>query len=119
MDAQAVRGALQKGRSSAGTLRHPIAQAGAIMLACNLRLRFAYLPSESNPADAPSRGVRVPRASRLKCKKSMKSKQSRDARAEQRATDLARVMAFNDDVFVKFLDSTVAGCSGGDSQSSL
>ena len=29
--------------------------AGALSLACGWRWRFAYLPSESNPADAPSR----------------------------------------------------------------
>ena len=57
VDAQAVRAALQKGRSSAGTLRHPVAQAAAVCLACDWRWRFAYLPSESNPADDPSRGV--------------------------------------------------------------
>ena len=53
--AQAVLAALQKGRSSAPTLRHQVGQAGAIIMACGWRFRFAYLPSESNPADAPSR----------------------------------------------------------------
>ena len=57
MDAQAVRAALQKGRSGAPTLRHPVKQAGAISLACGWRWRYGYLPSESNPADDPSRGV--------------------------------------------------------------
>ena len=57
VDAQAVLGALKKGRSSAGTLRHPVAQAGALALACNWKLTFGYLPSESNPADDLSRGV--------------------------------------------------------------
>ena len=58
VDAQAVLGALQKGRSSAGTLRFQVRQAGALSLACGWRWRYGYLPSESNPADAPSRGVR-------------------------------------------------------------
>ena len=58
VDAQAVLAALQKGRSSAPTLRHPVKQAGAISLACGWRWRYAYLPSESNPADDPSRGVK-------------------------------------------------------------
>jgi hypothetical protein len=48
---------LQKGRSGAPTLRHPVRQAGALSLACGWRWRFGYLPSESNPADDPSRGV--------------------------------------------------------------
>ncbi len=64
VDAQAVRAALQKGRSSAGTLRHPVSQAAALLLACDWRLRFAYLPSESNPADAPSRGRKPTRRRR-------------------------------------------------------
>ena len=58
VDARAVQAALQKGRSSAGTLRHPVAQAAALTLACDWRWRYVYLPSESNPADDPSRGVR-------------------------------------------------------------
>ncbi len=57
MDAQAVLSAMQKGRSGAPTLRHPVRQAGAISLACGWRWRFGYLPSGSNPADDPSRGV--------------------------------------------------------------
>ena len=56
VDAQVVRAAFQKGRSSAPTLRLVTAQAGALCLVGDLRLRFGYLPSESNPADAPSRG---------------------------------------------------------------
>ena len=55
VDAQVVRAAMQKGRSSAPTLRRAVAQAGALCLAADFRLRFGYLPTESNPADAPSR----------------------------------------------------------------
>jgi hypothetical protein len=57
VDAQVVMYALQKGRSSAGTLRHQACQAAALCLACDWKIRYAYLPSESNPADDPSRGV--------------------------------------------------------------
>ena len=57
VDAQAVLHALQKGRTSAGTLRAAVGQVAALSLACAWRWRYAYLPSESNPADAPSRGV--------------------------------------------------------------
>lgn len=56
IDAQAVLGALRKGRSGSSTLRHPVCQASALMLVCNWKLHFAYLPSESNPADWPCRG---------------------------------------------------------------
>mmetsp|Transcript_179202 Transcript_179202/g.568670 ORF Transcript_179202/g.568670 Transcript_179202/m.568670 type:complete len:1089 (-) Transcript_179202:910-4176(-) len=48
VDAQFVRAALQKGRSSAPTLRLAVAQAGALCLAGDLRLRFGYLPSEES-----------------------------------------------------------------------
>jgi site-specific DNA-cytosine methylase len=56
VDAQAVGFALQKGRSSAGTLRRGVGAVAAISLAADLKLSYPYLPSESNPADFPSRG---------------------------------------------------------------
>ena len=58
LDARAVECALRKGRSSAPTLRRIVMTAAAVQLAAGLRLRFGYVPSELNPADAPSRGVR-------------------------------------------------------------
>ncbi len=64
VDAQAVLSALQKGRSGAPTLRHPVRQAGALSMACGWRWRFGHLPSESNPADDPSRGVVLRRSTR-------------------------------------------------------
>ena len=59
LDARAVEGSLRKGRSSAPTLRRPLMAAAAVQLAAGFRLRFGYIPSEDNPADAPSRGVRT------------------------------------------------------------
>ena len=56
VDAQAVGFALRKGRTSAGTLRRGVCAVAAISLAADLRLSYPYLPSESNPADFPSRG---------------------------------------------------------------
>merc|ERR1711990_753317 len=56
VDAQAVGFALRKGRSSAPSLRRGVRAVAAIELAADLRLCFPYLPSESNPADWPSRG---------------------------------------------------------------
>ena len=58
LDAQAVLGAVSKGRSSAGTLRREICRIGALSAACDLVMRYCYVPSESNPVDAPSRGVK-------------------------------------------------------------
>ena len=56
VDAQAVLAATRKGRSSAPTLVRPLRRAAAVCMAARLRLALAYVPSESNPADAPSRG---------------------------------------------------------------
>lgn len=64
IDATAVQGALCKGRSSAPSLRREVRRAGALMLAGGLCVTFAYVPSEFNPADDPSRGVVVPRRAR-------------------------------------------------------
>jgi hypothetical protein len=60
VDARAVLGAASKGRSSAGTLRKEIARIGAICTAADILVRYVYIPSESNPADAPSRGLTLP-----------------------------------------------------------
>ena len=55
VDAKAVLGAAAKGRSSAPSLRNEIRRIGAHVLAGNLLLKLVYVPSEDNPADAPSR----------------------------------------------------------------
>ena len=57
MDAISVLSALQKGRSSAPSLRICVRRISALVLAANLRIRYGYIPSEWNPADAPSRGL--------------------------------------------------------------
>ena len=57
VDAQAVLGAVSRGRSSAPTLRGEVARIGAINVAADLLMRYAYIPSKANPADGPSRGV--------------------------------------------------------------
>ena len=60
VDAQAVLYAHVKGRSSAATLSRPLRRAAAVLLATGTTPRFVYVPSESNPADLPSRGVLAP-----------------------------------------------------------
>ena len=57
VDAQAVTGALRRGRSSAPTLRHEMQQIVALSLVSGCIMKCIYIPSEHNPADAPSRGV--------------------------------------------------------------
>ena len=56
VDATAVMGAAKKGRTSAHTLKCAIRRSAALALACDMQLYIAYIPSESNPSDWPSRG---------------------------------------------------------------
>jgi len=56
IDAQAVQGALRCGRSSAPTLFRHMRRLAATVVSAGLIMTYVYCPSESNPADAPSRG---------------------------------------------------------------
>ena len=58
IDAKAVIGAAAKGRSSARALRTILRAAASLCLASDLLPRLEHIPSESNPADKPSRGLR-------------------------------------------------------------
>ena len=69
VDAQAVGHALRKGRSSAGTFRFGVAAIAALSLIADMKISYPYLPSESNPADYPSRGSVRLRTVRKSCKK--------------------------------------------------
>ena len=57
IDAQAVVGAVAKGRSSAPSIRRGVMRVAALLLAGDLQPYYGYIPSEENPADTPSRGV--------------------------------------------------------------
>ena len=59
LDAKALLGACRKGRSSAPTLRRSLRRSAAVSIACDWRTHFHYIPSESMPADVPSRGIRT------------------------------------------------------------
>ena len=61
VDAKAVIGAATKGRSSARALRTVLRAAAAHVLAADVLPRIVYVPSESNPADHPSRGRKLRR----------------------------------------------------------
>ena len=50
-------GAVRKGRSSAPSLERELRYIGALIRGGDLLVRCLYVPSEDNPADAPSRGV--------------------------------------------------------------
>ena len=74
VDAQAVIGAITKGRSSAPTLRLEVQRIAALTIAGDFLMRYIYVPSRCNPADAPSRGKRRPRPH---CVRRVRSKFSR------------------------------------------
>jgi hypothetical protein len=54
-DSQVAVGALSKGRSSSFNLLRRIRPITALLLASGLQLFLRWIPSASNPADAPSR----------------------------------------------------------------
>ena len=58
LDAKAVLGALQKGRSSSRQLGQLLQRTAAYLVAADLEPRYLYVPTEDMPADAPSRGIR-------------------------------------------------------------
>eukprot|EP00930_Biecheleria_cincta_P034284 TRINITY_DN2370_c0_g1_i2.p1 TRINITY_DN2370_c0_g1~~TRINITY_DN2370_c0_g1_i2.p1 ORF type:complete len:340 (-),score=30.80 TRINITY_DN2370_c0_g1_i2:208-1227(-) len=57
LDAKAVLGASIKGRTSAPTIKRDMRFVSALVLAGDLHVKALYVPSEDNPADAPSRGI--------------------------------------------------------------
>ena len=61
LDAGAVLGAFDKGRSSAPTLFRAVQKAAALQLAGDLVVQWVYITSECNPVDAPSRKRMSPR----------------------------------------------------------
>ena len=67
VDAKTVLCAAVKGRSSSPGLLRILRRLAARVLAGDLFLRLVYVPSEDNPADAPSRGVRGRAPPRLPC----------------------------------------------------
>ena len=60
VDAQAVIGALQRGRTSAPTLILEMRKIAALILATGTVVKFIYVPSAHNPSDAASRGIVEP-----------------------------------------------------------
>ena len=58
VDAKAILCAASKGRTSACSIRSDIRKIAALTIAGDLHMHYVYVPSEDNPADAPSRGVR-------------------------------------------------------------
>ena len=57
-DSSSALGALNKGRTSSYTLLRPLRTISALLLASGVQLSVVWLPSQSNPADGPSRYTR-------------------------------------------------------------
>jgi hypothetical protein len=56
-DSRVVTLAMAKGRSSSARLLPRIRSSAALLLAFGCKLQIAWVPSEENPADAPSRAL--------------------------------------------------------------
>ncbi len=69
IDAKAALCAVAKGRTNAPAFHRSLCSIDALLLATNTLLRPVYVPSEDNPADAPSRGRRRRPATRRILKK--------------------------------------------------
>ena len=59
VDSMVALGAIAKGRSSAVALLRVNRKLAAYTLGCRIKVYVRYVPSEVNPADGPSRGLRV------------------------------------------------------------
>ena len=59
VDSKVVLFAVSKGRSSSPALLRVLRRIGALTLAGNLHVRLVYIPTEYNPSDGASRGVRA------------------------------------------------------------
>ena len=59
VDAQAVLGAAAKGRTSAGSISLDMKRIAVVVFSSDILPSYVYIPSEDNPADAPSRNVRT------------------------------------------------------------
>jgi len=59
VDAQAVLGAAAKGRTSAGSISLDMKRIAVVTFSSDILPSYVYIPSEDNPADAPSRNVKT------------------------------------------------------------
>ena len=88
IDAKAVLYAVLKGRSSAPTLKPVMRRIAAHCLAGGLLLYPLYVPSENNPADGPSRGLRRrPQVRRKVAKEKITGKMLRYRQGVQRGIE--------------------------------
>ena len=60
VDSRVVLGAVAKGRLGSQSLNFFLKRIAALCFAGGLELQVVYIPSEFNPADFPSRGLRIP-----------------------------------------------------------
>ena len=58
LDAQALIGALRKGRSSSGAFKLQLQKIAALNLCADISVTYGYIPTSCNPSDPPSRGLK-------------------------------------------------------------
>jgi len=58
VDSLALMHAARKGRSSSGAFRVQLQKIASLALCADVSMTYAYIPTASNPADGPSRGVK-------------------------------------------------------------
>ena len=58
VDAQAILGAAAKGRTSARSISQDLRRIAVFTFSSDVLPSYVYVPSEDNPADAPSRNIR-------------------------------------------------------------
>ena len=59
VDSKVVLGGVMKGRSSSKPLLRLLRRVAAMQLVGNVLVRLVYVPTDCNPSDPPSRGIRV------------------------------------------------------------
>ena len=106
VDAQAIiLGGLRKGRSSAATIKRQVKQAAALQIAGGIKVYFGYVPSEDNPADAPSRGVHFG----ARCRRPVRY---RTSKSDRYCARLRRVSKYFDQLPKKISSSLSVTSSG-------
>ena len=116
VDAKAALCAVAKGRSGAAGFRPTLCSIGALLLASDTLLRPIYIPSEDNPADAPSRGKRRRPGARRVLKKPGYSKADRSLHRAMEGRRRAAVFLAN---YSGSDDDSADGCSSAKSLDSV
>ena len=99
VDSKVLLGCATKGRSSSKALLRVMRRAGAIQLAANILVRLVYTPTEYNPSDLASRGIRSRPLDRSNRSKNHSDKQeSKRSRYHERLRNLITSSPYRDEL---------------------